>query len=85
MYELSHGSACWSICPVRELFQKALFANAVSILLVHNHPTGYSEPSMEDRKVTERVVGAGNILGIPLDDHIIIGEEYYSFREHGMI
>jgi len=85
LYELSHGSACWSICPVRELFQKALFANAVSILLVHNHPTGYSEPSVEDRKVTERVVTAGKILGIPLDDHIIIGEDYYSFREHGMI
>lgn len=72
-------------CIKKELFQKALFANAVSILLIHNHPTGYAEPSVEDRKVTERVVTAGNILEIPLDDHIIIGEDYYSFREHGMI
>lgn len=86
VFELSHGSVNSSIIGVREIFQKALLANAVSVILMHNHPSGDCTPSPEDIVVTERVVEAGKIVGIDLLDHIIIGHGCFtSLKEKGYI
>ena len=69
---------------VRNIFKHSLLNNAACILCFHNHPSGDSTPSKEDIQVTRRLKEVGDILGIRLVDHIIIGEEnYFSFKEHG--
>lgn len=83
VFEISHGNVNSSIVGVREVFQKALLANAVSIILMHNHPSGDPSPSREDIEITRRLVEAGNILGIQVLDHIIIGDRYSSLKEKG--
>lgn len=85
VFEISHGNVNSSIVGAREVFQKALLANAVSIILMHNHPSGDCKPSREDIKVTERLKEAGNILGVEVLDHIIIGKEYCSLKEKGYL
>ena len=66
----------------REVFAPAIAERAAAILLVHNHPSGDSSPSPEDREVTRRLRSAGGIVGIPVLDHVIIGNcTFYSFRE----
>jgi DNA repair protein RadC len=66
----------------REIFRSAIKENANSIILVHNHPSGDCSPSIEDQEITEQLFETGNIVGIKVIDHVIIGEHYYSFREH---
>lgn len=85
VFELSHGNVNSSIVGVREMFQKALLANAVSIIVMHNHPSGDCSPSREDIEVTKRMVEAGKIVGIDVLDHIIIGDKYCSLKEKGHI
>ncbi len=86
VFELSHGNVNSSIVSVREMFQKALLANAVSIFIIHNHPSGDPKPSMEDIKVTERMVKAGELLGVQVLDHVIIGRPgYVSLKDKGYI
>lgn len=76
---------CLSNCLVmpREVFKNAVLRNAFGVVACHNHPSGCVQPSLDDIKVTERLEKAGEILGIELVDHVIIGDgdEYYSFRE----
>ena len=68
----------------REVFVEAVRYHAVSLILIHNHPGGDPEPSGADLEVTERVYSAGELLGIRLLDHIVIGDHRYtSFREQG--
>lgn len=70
----------------REVFLEALKAQAVYIILVHNHPSGDPSPSRQDFLLTRRMKEAGNLIGIELSDHIIIGNQrYYSFREEGVL
>lgn len=70
----------------REIFLRALEKKAVTIILLHNHPSGDPTPSKEDFALTERVQRCGELMDIPLSDHIIIGDRrYYSFREHKKI
>lgn len=83
VFEISHGNVNSSIVGTREVFQKALLANAVSIILMHNHPSGDPSPSREDIEITRRMVEAGKILGIQVLDHIIIGDRYSSLKEKG--
>lgn len=78
VFELSHGNVNSSIVSVREIFQKALLANAVSIIVMHNHPSGDPSPSREDIQVTKRMKEAGALLGVEVLDHIIIGRPGYS-------
>lgn len=85
VFEISHGTVNSSIVGVREIFQKALLANSVSIILMHNHPSGSADPSREDIAVTKKVAEAGVILGVELLDHIIIGDKYASLKEKGYI
>ena len=70
----------------RELFVEALRRDAVSIILLHNHPSGDPSPSREDVLITERIFRAGELIGIELLDHIIIGNNcYISFRESELL
>ena len=86
VFEISHGNVNSSIFSTREILQKALLANAVSIIMLHNHPSGDSKPSREDVQVTERLKEAGKIVGIGVLDHIVIGRgNYTSLKEKGHI
>lgn len=86
VFELSHGNVNSSVVGIREIFQKALLANSVSIIVLHNHPSGNSQPSAEDINVTKRMVEAGKIIGVEVLDHLIIGDgEYTSLKEKGVM
>lgn len=74
---LSVGTINISIADPREIYLKALKKNGVAVLLLHNHPSGDPTPSREDILTTERIAKAGNLLGIPLKDHIILGQDSY--------
>ena len=83
---VTKGSVNSSIVPPREIFLAALRKKAVHIVLLHNHPSGVALPSAEDTEVTKRIAQAGNLLEIPLSDHIIIGDHnYFSYRESGLL
>lgn len=76
------------LCPVgpRETFLRALLIGAAHIILFHNHPSLICAPSKDDIMLTERIKKAGELIGIPLMDHIIIGgDTFFSFREQGML
>lgn len=80
------GTVNASLITPRELFIEALQKNAVSIIIMHNHPSGDPTPSREDLFATKRILEAGNLIGIELLDHIIIGNNcYISFREKGIL
>jgi DNA repair protein RadC len=81
---VSVGILNGSLIHPREVFATAVAKRAASIVLVHNHPSGDPFPSPEDREVTQRLRSAGEIVGIPVLDHVIIGScSFYSFREEG--
>ena len=83
---LSTGSATSTFVPAREIFAAALQYGAVQIVLLHNHPSGYPQPSAADDLATARIADGGRLLGIPLIDHIIIGDQvYYSYSENKRI
>lgn len=83
---ISKGTVNSSIASPREIFLEALKAKAVSIVLIHNHPSGDSTPSREDITITRRIKEAGELLGIYLIDHIIIGDNNYtSFKEKRLL
>lgn len=86
VHEVSRGSISASILNIRELFKRAVVNNAAKIFIVHNHPSGSTKPSEADMQVTKKAQKAGELLDIPLLDHIIIGDdEYYSFKENDQI
>ena len=79
---LSIGTVNSSLVSPREIYRKALSRQAVTIIILHNHPSGDPTPSEEDVRITHRVSQCGELLGIPLADHIIIGDNrYISLRE----
>ncbi len=83
---ISIGILNASFVHPREIFKEAIMHNAASVVLVHNHPSGDSQPSEEDLQITRRLVDAGKILGIEVIDHIIIGKnEFFSFKEKNFI
>ncbi|RMF61130.1 MAG: JAB domain-containing protein [Calditrichaeota bacterium] len=84
--KISEGTLNASLVHPREVFKEAILESAASIILVHNHPSGEVEPSLEDRNITQRLVEAGKLMDIPVLDHVIIGyRRYFSFREAGLI
>ncbi len=84
--DISVGSLNASIVHPREIFHYPIKKSAAAIILVHNHPSGDPTPSREDLDVTGRLVEAGEILGIKVLDHIIVGEgRHLSFKEKGLI
>jgi DNA repair protein RadC len=82
---VSVGTLGASLVHPREVFKPAVRASAASVILAHNHPSGKVEPSREDREVTRRLGEAAGILGIEVLDHVIVGDGYFSMKEHGML
>lgn len=79
---ISKGSVNASVITPREIFLQALQHHAVFVILLHNHPSGDPSPSEEDRIFTKRISLAGELVGIRLLDHIVVGDrQYTSFRE----
>ena len=83
---VSRGTVDASLVHARDVFAPVLNDAAVGVILVHNHPSGEPHPSLEDERVTDELAKAGRALGIPVLDHIIVGEcRYVSFNESGRL
>lgn len=81
VFEVSHGAVDCTVLAPREVFMRALLCGASKIILVHNHPSGNPQPSSDDIKMTERIKQAGDVMGINLLDHIIVGDDkLFSFQ-----
>jgi DNA repair protein RadC len=81
---ISVGSMACSVVHPREVFKPAILASAASIILIHNHPSGDPTPSQTDIETTQRLVKAGELLGITVLDHIIVGgNNYISLKSEG--
>jgi DNA repair protein RadC len=84
--QISIGSLDMSVVHPRETFREAIVASAASVILAHNHPSGDPTPSPEDIALTHRLVKAGELLGIPVLDHLIVGKDrVLSFRKEGLL
>ncbi|MCI9050663.1 MAG: JAB domain-containing protein [Lachnospiraceae bacterium] len=84
-FNVSKGTVNSSLIGIREIYVRALLIGASFIILIHNHPSQDSTPSEKDVEITIRLKEAGELLNIPLADHIIVGEKYYSFKEAGVL
>ena len=83
---VSVGLVNRTVVHPREVFLPAIEDSATAVIVSHNHPSGNVDPSAEDRDITEKLVQAGQILGIAVLDHVIIAKGgYYSFLEHGLM
>lgn len=83
-HEVSRGTLDSTLVHPREVFKAALLANAAAIVAGHNHPSGDPTPSPDDAALTRRLVAAGELLGVPVLDHVVIGDgRYYSFKAAG--
>ncbi|MBN1384754.1 MAG: DNA repair protein RadC [Elusimicrobia bacterium] len=84
--DLFEGSLTSSAVYPREIMKKAIKYNAAALIFAHNHPSGNSTPSQEDKKITKDLISAGNIMDIKVLDHIIVGNNsHFSFADEGMI
>ena len=78
---LGMGTPPWLVVTPREVMREALRYGATTVLAWHNHPAGGAEPSREDIVLTRRLREVADLIGVPLNDHIIVGREtYYTFR-----
>jgi len=83
---ISEGSLTATVVHPREVFQPAIRDSAASVIFIHNHPSGDPTPSIEDKNVTSRLAEVGEIMGIPVLDHLILGSsDYFSFADAGHI
>jgi DNA repair protein RadC len=83
---VTRGTLDSSVVHPREVFRAAIVESAAAVVLVHNHPSGDPAPSREDREVTEQLAAAGQLIGIPVLDHVVIGDgRYVSFVEAGLL
>ncbi len=83
---ISVGGLAVSVVEPRQVFKVAILANASALILAHNHPSGNPEPSREDIRITRQLVEAGQLMGIPVHDHLIIaGDTYTSLAERGLM
>ena len=86
IFEISHGTVSNCLVSPREIFSRALMIGATGIILVHNHPSGYPEPSSDDIAITKCIKQAGELIGIELLDHIIIGNKcFISFHREKLL
>lgn len=83
---ITRGTLDASVVHPREVFRAAISESAAAIILVHNHPSGDPAPSREDRDVTDQLASAGQMVGIPVLDHVVVGDgRYVSFVEMGLL
>ena len=88
MSVISQGTINQSLLHPREIFNKAILSNASGVMLFHNHPSGDITPSKQDKEITEKIAFSGELLGIKLLDHIIVGAgnfAYFSFAKENLI
>ena len=84
--KVTTGTLNASLVHPRDTFKAAVRESAAAVIFIHNHPSGDTRPSQEDLLLTKRLVQAGDVLGIQVLDHIIIGDgDHFSFRDNGMI
>jgi len=79
------GTLNQSLVHPREIFAPAIELRAASIILIHSHPSGDPKPSKQDIEITKRLFEVGEIMGIKVMDHVIIGENYFSFVDDGIM
>ena len=82
---VSIGTLTDAVVSIQNVFKTAILSNADCVMMLHNHPSGYVTPSIEDKRITKRLLEAGKLMDIPLIDHIIIGAgegNWYSFHSH---
>ena len=83
---ISEGGIIGTVVDVRLLLRKALEHNTISIILCHNHPSGNLKPSTADKELTQKIVAAAKLLGIEVNDHIIVSNEgFLSFANEGLM
>jgi DNA repair protein RadC len=83
---ISTGSLTASLVHPREVWRAALHLCAAAVVFVHNHPSGDPAPSPEDQDITRRLKETGDLLGIRVLDHVVLGEErFYSFSDRGLL
>ncbi|MCD7901687.1 MAG: JAB domain-containing protein [Bacteroides sp.] len=86
VHELSIGGIDGTYADVRQILQVALLGNATSIAISHNHPSGNTEPSISDKRLTSAIQQAAKTMNITLTDHLIVAKDsYYSFSDKGLI
>lgn len=86
LFQVSHGIGNASLIDPRGIFMRAVYIGASNLILVHNHPSGVTTPYKEDISVHKRLKEAGELMGIPIVDHVIIGSEgYLSFKEQEIL
>jgi len=87
IFEVSVGGLHSSIVHPRNVFQRAILQNAAAIVMAHNHPSGNPKPSNDDIKITKKLISAGEILGIEIMDHLVIGDSnhFISMKEKELI
>jgi DNA repair protein RadC len=85
VHEVYKGSLNTTMIRVGEVFREAIRRNCAGIIIAHNHPSGQADPSVEDVRFTTQVVEAGELLDIPLLDHLVIGHGHFvSLKERGL-
>ncbi|VGO17675.1 hypothetical protein PDESU_06277 [Pontiella desulfatans] len=82
---VSIGTVSSTLVHPRECFKPVLLDCASSVILAHNHPSGDPTPSAEDIKITRQLVSAGEVLGIRVLDHVILGSDHLSLKEAGLV
>ena len=86
LVEVSRGILNSSLVHPREVFRLAIVHGAAGVVVAHNHPSGNTAPSPDDKAMTTQLVDAGRLLDIPLYDHVILtGDSYFSFAEAGLL
>lgn len=87
LHVVSVGSLTAALVHPREVFKAAILANAAAVILVHNHPSGQAEPSAEDRALTRRLSEVGDLVGIRVLDHIVVGDggTFCSLADEGLL
>lgn len=85
-HEVSRGTLDSTLVHPREVFKAAILANAAAIVVCHNHPSGDPSPSLDDLELTKRLIATGELLGISVLDHVVVGDSrYYSFKEGALM
>lgn len=86
LFVVSHGNVKNTLVNMFGIFQRALLCNGVNIIVAHNHPSGDCAVSREDKRVHGKLLKCSKVMGVTLQDNIILGNgQYFSFREHEMI
>lgn len=85
IFEVSHGTINQSLIGMREIFTKLCLIGAANFIFCHNHPSKDLTPSSADISLTRKLKECADLMGIPLLDHIIVSDSFYSFKENGLV